>query len=330
MNDILNQNNYNGEKRKIGFELEFSGISAKEVAKIIQDSFGGKIVDENKTVYKVEETELGDFKVELDAIPIQNVAKRLKDNEEKNSGELIDKIDAKLSSTIMDVSEIIVPMEIVGPPVKVDEVNKIDLLCDKLKDKNAKSTKDKFYYAFGLHINPEVISTNTKYIVKHIQSYLLLEPWLVKAHEIDWTRRVTSFVDPFPKSYKELLLDSNYNPTMKELISDYHKHNPTRNRSLDMTPLFAYIDEELTRELFGKDEKINKRPTFHYRLPNCDLTNPKWSINKELQIWMKVEKLADNSKLLDEMIKKWIEQNENLISLEKFWVDEITDEIEGL
>ena len=117
---------------------------------------------------------------------------------------------------------------------------------------------------------------------------------------------------------------------MKQLIKDYHEHNPTRNRSFDMTPSFAFIDEGLTRSLYGREEKINKRPTFHYRLPNCELSNPDWSIDKEWGIWQKVEKLALDDSLLPTMIDKWNEKNESLMSFDTFWIKEINEEIEGL
>lgn len=330
MTNNIPEKNYTGEKRKVGFELEFSGIPIEQITKIIRKVLGGKISFDNKTVAHVKETKLGDFKVELDALPIRQLAEHQKEIEAKDSDNLTDVVSNRVSKTITDIGELVVPMEIVTPPIYRNDICRLDELCEKLREEGAKSTKDRFYYAFGMHINPEILSDDAEYILKCIQSFLLLEQWLIKEHEVDITRRITSFVDPFPKQYKELVIDKSYKPDLKQLIKDYHKHNPTRNRAFDMTPLFAYLDEGLTRKLYGTDEKINKRPTFHYRLPNCELSNPQWSISKEWKTWEKVEKLALDDNLINSVIDKWVIKNEKPISIDAFWLKEIKEQIERL
>lgn len=196
-------------------------------------------------------------------------------------------------------------------------------LRKELLKAGAKDTKENLYNAFWLHINPETASLEADYIVRHIQSFLLLSPWLKKQHGIDITRKVTSFIDPFPKAYLELVLNDNYAPDTEQLILDYHEHNPTRNRALDMLPLFAHINESLVRELYGKEEKINKRPTFHYRLPNSEIANKEWSFNTEWKRWLNVENLAHDDKNRRQLIDRWQTHYERWFSFESEWIKEI-------
>jgi hypothetical protein len=45
---------------------------------------------------------------------------------------------------------------------------------------------------------------------------------------------------------------------------------------------------------------VKARPTFHYRLPNCDIDNPAWGIYLSWNRWCQVEELAaDSDRLRD-------------------------------
>ena len=85
-------------------------------------------------------------------------------------------------------------------------------------------------------------------------------------------------------------------PSLEELIDDYLEFNPTRNRSLDMLPLFQYLDKERIDAVID-DERVKPRPTFHYRLPNCDIDDPGWNLDNSLDTWLQVEQLAFDKKL---------------------------------
>ena len=156
-----------------------------------------------------------------------------------------------------------------------------------------------------------------------MQAFLLLEEWLKKEHDIDLSRKLTNFIDPFPKEYLELVLNEDYKPNMETFIRDYHKFNPSRNRSLDLTPLLAFIDEALVRELYGEEEKINTRPTYHYRLPNCEIGQKNWSVEQEWETWLKVENLAENEDALYVLMEKWQKHQDKLFSMNSTWVDTI-------
>ena len=308
--------------RKVGIELEYAGLDIKKSAQIVQELFSGECSFKNQLVCDINNSDLGDFKIELDAIPLQKLLQKVESHSKEG-----DVAAKELAQMLSKASATIVPYEIVAPPVALNRVKELERLCQRLGEHGAKSTKDHFYYAFGMHINPEVCAMDPGYILNHIQSFLLLSPWLVTQHQIDLTRRITSYIDPFPGAYYRLVLDKTYQPDTEQLIRDYHQYNPTRDRGLDMTPLFAYLDETLTRSLYGKEEKINKRPTFHYRLPNCEIGNPNWSIQGQLDIWFEVEKLAHHNDRLESLIEKWQSHEKKMMPLESQWRKVIEKEL---
>lgn len=326
----LNSENYNQNERKVGLEIEYSGVSLNQASSIVKDLFGGNIERVTSAILKVRDTELGDFTLEIDAMPLKKLAENATKNDKKGKESFIGDISGNISKFANNIGSQIAPFEIISPPILISKLSKMEDLRRALLHAGAKDTKENIYYAFGLHINPEVCSTDPKYITRHIQSFLLLAPKLNQVHNIDLARSVTSFIDPFPKSYMQLIINNEYQPNITELINDYYKYNPTRNRALDMLPLFSYIDEKLIKELYGEKEKINKRPTFHYRLPNCELADENWSINKEWKRWLEVENLASDESLIQDLTEKWNLHQEKWISLDSEWIKEIETRISRL
>ena len=91
---------------------------------------------------------------------------------------------------------------------------------------------------------------------------------------------------------------------MDQLIDDYLTHNPTRNRALDMLPLFRHIDEQRVINVVD-DDRIKARPTFHYRLPNCQIDEPDWGLIRAWRDWLQVEALAADATRLDAVMQAW-------------------------
>jgi hypothetical protein len=87
------------------------------------------------------------------------------------------------------------------------------------------------------------------------------------------------------------VLAPNYAPSVSQLIDDYLKHNPTRNRGLDLLPLFAHLDKDrVTRAV--DDDRVSARPTFHFRMPDSRVDDPRFRITEQWQAWLEVERLA--------------------------------------
>ena len=97
--------------------------------------------------------------------------------------------------------------------------------------------------------------------------------------------------------YARKVVDPSYWPTLDTLIDDYLADNPTRNRALDLLPLFAFVDEARVRRAV-QDPLVKARPTFHYRLPNSEIHRPDWDFAGAWNDWLQVERLAaDDARL---------------------------------
>ena len=70
---------------------------------------------------------------------------------------------------------------------------------------------------------------------------MVLYDWLVDVSDIDVSRKLSAFIDPFPIEYRALVTSPDYAPDLDRLIGDYLDANPTRNRALDMLPMFAHL-----------------------------------------------------------------------------------------
>jgi hypothetical protein len=88
-------------------------------------------------------------------------------------------------------------------------------------------------------------------------------------------------------------------------------------------PLIAELRPEKIKKLKKEDrELIKSRPAFHYRLPNCEIDNPNWSIAKEWNYWIEVEKLADDKDKLDKMAKAYLKfLDKPFSSLSSKWIE---------
>ncbi len=299
--------NKKGTLRKIGYEFEFSGIELRNVAEIIMQLFGGNHREVNRFYHEVEQTSIGDFKIEMDSTLLKDESyiSALK----KIGIDLSEHpLQEPLEDLLKNVASVVVPCEIAVPPVAITEMDSIEKLRSALQTQHIEGTRTSFVNAFGLHINIEMPEQTANTVLNYLRSFFLLYEWIFKESNIDFSRRIPPFINEFPSDYILLVLDPLYKPDLKILIRDYMKYNPTRNRALDLFPIFALMDENYF-ESFIRDEKNTARPAFHYRLPNCLVDESDWRIATEWNLWVEVEKLADNlleiSKLSEEYIHVW-------------------------
>lgn len=293
-----------GKARTVGFEIEYAGVPLWRTAELVQDLFGGEVEEHSKAEWAVADTALGTFRLEIDAEPVKKLIAGI-DHDGTEPADAFERFLKKTADAASDVvttiSEKIAPLEIVAPPVLVEEIAELDRLREALFYENAKDTQASFHHAFGLHINPEAVSLETGSILRHIQAFALLYPMLKELHGVDISRRLTPFIEPYSEAYLDHILADGYAPDRSTLIRDYHQFNRSRNKALDMLPLFAEMDESLVRALYGAEEKIHARPTYHYRLPNCELSRNDWSLMTEWKRWLHVEELASNPDRLDRL-----------------------------
>jgi len=310
-------NNSAGKPRKVGLEVEFAGIELDEVARIIQKLFGGYLKKEHRYHYKVVDTSLGDFRIELDARILRKMARqdvfgRLGFDLDEDSQKSIEDIVDRLAMAV-------VPLEVVMPPVPIQQLDQMEMLRKALQENKAEGTHASLVHAFGMHLNIEVPNLKVDTLLSYLRSFIIVYPWLLEMLDIDISRRISPFIDPFPQKYVHRILDVDYAPDQEQFMADYIQYNPTRNRPLDFMPIFGLRKENYIQSVL-EGEKNSPRPTFHYRLPNSRIDNPDWRFVDEWNVWLVVEKLAADEEMLRRMSRLYIFREEvTVISFRKEW-----------
>lgn len=307
--------NFQGAPRHVGVEIEFAAVEVAAAAKLVQSLLGGEITSIDPYLFQVHGTELGDFQCELDF----QYAHKVADARDKDKPFLGDVEDA-LRQAIGDVGSLLAPCEIVCPPVEISQLPRIDELRDALRQAGAEGTGEGLLHAFGAQLNPEIASKSDDYIVSVLKAYMLLSEWLRQEIKVDPTRWLLAFADPFPQAYLELTLASDYWPDIDTFIDNHLAYNATRNRELDLLPLFCWLSESKVRAAID-DPRIKPRPTFHYRLPNAQMQDTGWSIATEWNRWCHVEYLANDRDGLDEACEAWLENTQKL--LPEPWAEQV-------
>src|SRR5690606_21527584 len=322
--------NPQGALRRVGVEIEFAGLDALQAATCVRQLFGGRIVEHDPYSFSVENTCFGDFKCELDSHYAHATEEDSRSLKDLLFGLLDDRqaqdLARKAGALIGDVARHWMPVEVVGPPTPYSEIAAYDRLADALVEAGAQGTQESLIYSFGMQLNPEVAAYDADYIRRHLQAYCLAAEGLRAAIQVDVTRRILPFVDRFPSAYLRLLLRRDYRPQLEGLIDDFLLHNPTRNRELDLLPLFAFLDEERVGKAVDMT-LVKARPTFHYRLPNASLGERGWSVLQEWNRWVQVERLAADRERRHAMIDAWQENDarslpEDWAQLSRPWLEQ--------
>jgi hypothetical protein len=235
----------------------------------------------------------------------------------------------ELEQGVDRLSSRLVPCEIVTEPLAFCDFAKLNEVVAVLDGLCAQGTQESLIFAYGTHINPAVPDLAADTITGYLQGFLLIYDWIVKDSGTDFSRRhFTRFIDPYPAGYRNKVLAKDYRPNASRLIADYLTDNPTRNRALDMLPMFCEIDEQqvLAGVVSGERSLIKKRPTFHYRLPDCRVGDPEWSIASEWNRWWYVEVLAHRDELRRQLLDRWQRyQTDTLFSTDSGWVEIVAE-----
>jgi hypothetical protein len=308
-------------QRRVGVEIEFGGLSSKAAADAVVDLFGGRVTEKDPHEHVVENTSFGDFLTKLDSRYVHPEETPLRPSPMPGSHEnqeSLARAAKETAETMGDVLGVLLPTEIVCPPVPWSELPAMDEVAVALRRAGAKGTRDQPWFAFGLQLNPELPGDDVDSLHRHIKAYLLSAEWLRHRIQVDLTRYLLPFVDRFPRAYIRLVSDPDYAPDLDQLITNYVHHNPTRNRELDMLPAFAHLRGEKLKALID-DPHIKPRPTFHYRLPNADLGDDTAPVTREWNRWLAVERLAAEPDALAPMAELWRYNDRKLIS--RSWQD---------
>lgn len=317
-----------GQIRAAGFEFEVGNVGVEALARALADHLGGTLQVNSSFEIFLENSALGRLKVERDTRLFTSLAYR---NWLQNLG-----VDfspgsegERLERNVDKLSRQLIPCEIVTEPIALTELASLQQVLDVIEAMHGEGTQTSFYYAFGLHINPAAPALDSAGLLAYLQSFLLLSDWIIEDAGTDWTRRFfTKYIDPFPKVYAELILQPDYRRNLTGLMDDYLRHNPTRNRSLDMLPIFFHLDPERVLARVRESEKslIKGRPAFHYRLPDCRVGEPGWALEDEWNRWQRVEVLASDPIERRRLMEDWQrEQSRFRFSHRGAWVERVED-----
>ena len=314
-----------GEVRRVGVEIEFGGVSLPDAAEAVRAAYGGTARQDHEHRFTVA-TPLGDFDVTFDSSLLSD----------KKYEQVLDRIglpaggpvQGAVEGTLRRIGGAFLPLEVGTPPIPVTRLGELNKLEQALRDRRAEGTRAGLLYAFALHLNPEAPDpTDGAQVAAALRAFLLLYPWLFRHAEVDRLRRLLPFINPFPEDFARLVIDPDYAPDMAALADDYLAANPTRNRPLDLLPLLAFNDPGLRGRPELAGQKVSPRPTFHYRLPNSLIDEPDWSIAKEWNQWVLVERLAGDPDLLRGLARAYLDRDRTLLGyLTDRWVRHLDEE----
>ncbi|GGO54633.1 Putative amidoligase enzyme [Roseovarius pacificus] len=289
-----------GAPRRVGVEIELGGLDEAHVARLCADTLGGHAVQEDSHIWTVHDTCIGTLEIYLD-IFLRKVTK------------------TKLRDLALDIGREVVPVEIVTQPLDMDGLVRLDGLNAVLRKAGALGSRAGWAFGFGVHLNVQIASDSDADILRPLLAYALIEDWLRAAHPIDDSRRLLPFTDPYPTEFVRALIGLGPDGTAHAAMVLYLHHTPTRNRGLDMLPIFAHFWPERIAQAIS--DKTSARPTFHFRLPDCLIDDPDWSIAQEWQRWVLVERVAADAALLERLSREWLDDHGLLTLIRSGWAE---------
>lgn len=308
-------NRDDGQIRRVGFELEFTGLNVDEALAVMQRVLNAE-VKQVSAAERTLKTASGNYNLELDWALLKRTAAQAQQAADSDNPE------PDWVGMVSQAAALVVPVEVVCPPLPLDELDELDRLVEALRKSGAKGTSDSLVAALGVHINAELPALDAQTITAYLVAYSLLQWWLVESHEVNIARKISPYVDLYPEAFiRELLEESS--PDIDWLFEHYLKHNATRNRALDLLPLLSHLDADRVMTAVP-DDRIKSRPTFHYRLPNCDIENPAWFLATEWNQWWLVEQLASDKQAREDLTQAWLQACRPLLGVNrKQWVSQV-------
>jgi hypothetical protein len=302
------ERNEKGELRKVGLELEFGYLTLERTLEIVRDALGGEIVSTSRTEGAVQGTEFGRFKVEVDSAPLKE---RSYLRPFEALGLDLDSPTALLvEDSVLQVAREFVPIEVVTPPMPWDRLQELDGLWSSLRAAGAEDTRSSLLHAFGLHLNPEPADFAPHTVLNTLRAFLLLEDWIVETADTDLMRLLAPYIRTFPEPYRRKILAPTYQPDWTTFVDDYLQATPTRNRPLDLLPLLAHMEAPGLEQRVEDWAVVKARPTFHYRLPNCELARVGWTPAEEWNRWVMIERVAEDPALLRELGEAYLDTSD--------------------
>lgn len=289
-----------GTPRLTGVEIEMGGLDEATVAAICARVLGGRSHQTEPHLWMVSDSSIGDLRVLLDTALVKSQPTPLRD------------LALKLGRDV-------IPVEVATAPLDRAGMDALEPLVEALREAGAQGSGAGFVYGFGVHFNPEAVSANAADVVGPLRAYALIEDWLRWAWPIDESRRILPFTAPYPTAFVRDLIELGPDATLGSVVDIYIRHCPSRNHGLDMLPMFAQLmPDSLPASLRAA---TGARPTFHFRLPDCLIDDPEWSLSGEWLRWVNVERVAGDPRLLARLAEAWQAEHGSVTVFRQFWAE---------
>ncbi|WP_375261714.1 amidoligase family protein [Palleronia sp.] len=275
-----------GEIRKVGVEVELGGLDEDRVAAILAAQLGGTIKRTAEYERRVEGSAIGDIDVLLDTA-------------------LRDRVAGQITRMGLDLGRAVIPVEFVTDPVAPEQISLVDRACRALSLAGGTGTQSGLLLGFGLHLNVALPGTQVDDILPTLTAFALIEDWMRDKMHLDAARRVQPFVDTYPSELVDRLCDPSGNWTIQRLVSTYLSLAPDRNHALDALPILKHLNAAAVVAAVPQMSHKSGRPAWHYRLPDCRLDDPTWSVALEWNRWCVVEEVAQNEDLVERLKTAW-------------------------
>lgn len=306
--------------RRVGVEVELGALEVADAAVLVQRVCGGTVHEVDRVSFEIADTPWGPFRVELDSSPLKErrylePLRRIGMDEESETAQWVER-------SVLGVAAHLVPVEVITPPMPIDDLAALEPLWAALREAGAEGSDASPLYAFSLQLNPEVPVLSPQSVMAHLQAYFLLEDWLLAEATADLSRRVLPYVHPFPAEFVREAIGASAPRSWDEFVQMYVAANPTRNRPLDLLPLFRWCTEhglasDAWLAVVETPDLVKPRPTFHYRLPDSRIGHADWTPALAWNQWVEVERLADDELRLRQLRLAYLE------SEPPSWVDRV-------
>ncbi|WP_339113838.1 amidoligase family protein [Thioclava sp. GXIMD2076] len=291
-----------GKARRIGVEIEFSGLDEARTAKLAAEFFGGEAHQTDGADWDVRGSRIGDLEIYLDIALRKTLSGPLRD-------------------LGMKIGREVVPVEIVTQPLKLDQMAELSEFMSMLREHGALGSEASAVYGFGIHFNPAIAGPDQ--VVRPLLAYALLEPWMRRALPIETTRQALPFTDRYPEKLVRHLVELGMDASLPDVVRAYREATLSRNHGLDMLPVFVELHPEIIAATDGKGGTVKPRPAFHFRLPDCRISDPDWSLDYEWRRWWLVETVAGNDAVMRRLCRDWEKEHSGMNFLGLGWPERV-------
>ncbi|SHI61873.1 Putative amidoligase enzyme [Palleronia salina] len=301
--DLPRPETEDGAPRRVGVEVELGGLDERAVTHILANGLGGTERQTGDYEWTVEGSDLGTVEILLDT-------------------KLRDHASSKIAQMGLDLGRAVIPVEYVTEPVLPRELARIEAVNEALVAAGALGTQDGVALGFGVHLNAALPAMSVPAILPTLRAFCLVEECLRDSMDIDPARRILPFVDPMPAALTDEICAPEADDWDMDALTDaYLEHAASRNHALDLLPILKqHAPDRVVAAVPQMDHK-SARPAWHYRLPDCRIDDPAWSVTLEWNRWCAIERIGADADLLDRLCTAWRDHRSGVLHLPGGWRD---------